>query len=105
MSHGYGNSDRDKLLRLIQSKGFGVRASERALKAVLDTMKRGLCRGEMVEIPGGRIVKAKNNRTRTELHRFRNRHCKKFSVVVEYGVQPIRIKFIPDRQLRLDSEE
>jgi hypothetical protein len=35
MSHGRGNSDRDKLIRVIQSKGFGVRASERGIEGGL----------------------------------------------------------------------
>lgn len=56
MSRGRDGSDRDQLIRLIQSEGFGLRASDRAVRAVFATMARALRRGEVVEIPGGRCI-------------------------------------------------
>jgi hypothetical protein len=76
-----------------------------ALKAVFSTMTRALWRGEVVEIPGGHIVKAENKRMRREFHRSRNPDTTiKYRFVI-MDARPIRIKFIRNRNFRLDVDE
>jgi nucleoid DNA-binding protein len=84
------------LIRLVQSKGFGVRKSERAVKAVFDVMAEGLRRGEVVEIPGGRIWKADNRRTRREWKKLRKPDTTPFVQLMTMDPGRSVIRFTPD---------
>jgi nucleoid DNA-binding protein len=96
VSHGSKDTAKDQLIRLVQSKGFGVRKSERAVKAVFDVMAEGLRRGEVVEIPGGTLSIAKNRRTRSEWKKLRKPDTTPFYKLMTMDARQAVIRFKPD---------
>lgn len=105
MSHGYGSSGRDKLIRVLREKGLSVRKAERAIEAVFGTMANALRRGEVIEIPGGTLRVVMPGRRRTELHRFRDFNGKTKYRLLVLDRQPKQIRFTPNPQLELDIKE
>ena len=99
----YSNGGRSGLVRALMAKGLSVRKAEKAVNAVFSCMRRGLQRGEVVEIPGGKIyVKEQAGKRRGNFHKFANIHTGDFMYkLVTYRGKRRVVKFIPDEELDL----
>jgi nucleoid DNA-binding protein len=102
----YSMNGKSGLIRDLAAQGFSVRKSTKAVNAVFDCMRRGLARGETVEVPGGRL--------RVQIWNARRKHFLKFQKlknvntgklfyrIVRYPGWRRVIRFDPDLNLNLD---
>ena len=92
------------LMRMLMKKhGFSKRKAEKAVNMIFDGMTRALCRGEVVEIPGGRIVlRTRKGTRRIRIQNFSNIQTgERGGKTVWYKGKRKVVKFIPDETLDL----
>ena len=99
----HSNKGKSKLIRELMEKGFSVRKSEKAVNAVFGCMTQALWTGEVVEIPGGSIVKTiRKGKPRQKLQKFRNVNTGKVRYkTVRLPGTHMSVKFRPDVTLDL----
>jgi nucleoid DNA-binding protein len=90
---------KSRIVKDIMAKGFTARKSEKALNAVIDSLKFALRRGEPVEVPCGTLeAKVQSGRPRRKWQRFRNVNTGKTDFqYISYPGRRRVVKFKPDR--------
>jgi nucleoid DNA-binding protein len=96
MSFKRSDSDYGKLVALVEAKGFSLRKSARAVQAVFDCMRRAVARGEIVEIPGGKLQAVTAPKPERKWRRMTTPKKKVFFRTVTRFKNPRRVRFRPD---------
>ena len=103
--NSYSNTGRTALIRAVRERNndLSFRQAEKVVNVVFKVMTQALKRGEVVDIPGGRLaLRMRKGKKRAEVHRFRQVGTRyAMDKLVYYKGSRKVIKFLPDESLDL----